>query len=108
MADRILPALPRLTYQEDGCVRLLDQLKSLGFNTLYCESGAHIQMGKEAGFSLVGGPYLNLTNSAALLEAEKAGLSAAVLSPEGKLGQLSRLSANPGFPVEYMPMVGWR
>ena len=87
--DRLMPVLPRLTYREDGCVNILGQLKSLGFTTLYCESSAHIQLGREAGFSLTGGPYLNLSNSVALLQAEKTGLSAAVLSPEGKLAQLS-------------------
>lgn len=89
---RLLPVLPRFTFSEEKCGELLQELRDLGCTGLYCESGAHMMLGKEKGFTLYGGPYLNLSNPAALAQAEKLGLSAAVLSPEGKLAQLSALS----------------
>ncbi|HIT93594.1 MAG TPA: U32 family peptidase [Candidatus Faecivivens stercoripullorum] len=98
MAGRMIPVLPRLTYREEECISMLQKLKSLGFEELYCESNAHIQLGKEAGFTLIGGPYLNLSNSVALTEARKLGLSAAVLSPEGKLAQLSAVVRKSNIP----------
>jgi putative protease len=56
-------------------------------------------LGREAGLTLYGGPYLNLTDPVALAEAERMGLSAAVLSPEGKIGQLAALSRRSGIPT---------
>lgn len=93
---KLLPVLPRFTFSEEACRELLEQLCNLGCTALYCESGAHMMLGKEKGLVLYGGPYLNLSNPAALDQAEKLGLSAAVLSPEGKRTQLSALSRKSG------------
>ncbi len=97
--EKLLPVLPRFTFSEEGCKELLRELKTLGCAGLYCESGAHMMMGKEYGFTLYGGPYLNLSNPVALAQAEKLGLSGAVLTPEGKLAQLSALSRKSGIPA---------
>ncbi len=92
--ERVLPALPRFTFDEAGCPSLLRELWEKGFRALYCESGAHIRLAKESGlpFALYGGPYLNLANPEALSEAARVGLKGAVLSPEGKLAQLRGLA----------------
>lgn len=95
-SDKLLPVLPRFTFSEDGCRELLGQLKALGCSALYCESGAHIMLGKEQGFTLYGGPYLNLSNPVSLAQAGKLGLCGAVLTPEGKLAQLAALSRKSG------------
>ena len=90
-AEKWIPVLPRFTYSEAEGRALLRELSEMGVKTLYCESGAHIELGREAGLTLFGGPYLNLTNPVALQKAAALGLSGAVLSPEGKLSQLTAL-----------------
>ena len=89
-AEKLLPVLPRFTFDESGCPGLLERLWAAGFRALYCESGAHLALAKGTGhpFICYGGPYLNLANPEALAEAGRLGLAGAVLSPEGKLSQL--------------------
>lgn len=89
-AEKLLPVLPRFTFDESGCPGLLERLWAAGFRALYCESGAHLALAKGTGrpFVCYGGPYLNLVNPEALAEARRLGLTGAVLSPEGKLSQL--------------------
>ena len=89
-AEKLLPVLPRFTFDESGCPGLLERLWAAGFRALYCESGAHLALAKGTGrpFICYGGPYLNLVNPEALAEAGRLGLAGAVLSPEGKLSQL--------------------
>lgn len=92
--EKILPVLPRFTFEETPCGDLLKRLWEAGFHALYCESGAHIALAEGSGlpFTCYGGPYLNLTNPEALYEAKRMGLKGAVLSPEGKLSQLRGLA----------------
>ncbi len=89
---KLIPVLPRFTFTEEEPYSMLEELKKAGILSLYCESGAHLEMGRNAGFSLLGGPYLNISNSVAVSEAKLLGLSGTVLSPEGKLSQLSSVA----------------
>jgi putative protease len=86
--EKLLPALPRFTFSEAGLLELLLQLKAQGIGEIYCDSPAHLPLCREAGLKPVGGMFLNLSNSCALAEAERLGLCAAVVSPEGKLSWL--------------------
>lgn len=91
--DKILPALPRFTFSEEGLPALLQRLKTRGFEEVYCDSIGHIALCREAGMRPVGGMFLNLSNSRALQEAQRLGLTGAVVSPEGKLSWLSHLKS---------------
>lgn len=91
--DKILLALPRFTFSEEGLPALLQRLKERGFEEVYCDSIGHIALCREAGMRPVGGMFLNLANSRALQEAQRLGLTGAVVSPEGKLSWLSHLKS---------------
>lgn len=95
--EKILPALPRFTFSEEKIPDLLARLKGKGYTSVYCDSIAHLALCKEAGMTPAGGMFLNLANSRALAEAEKLGLASAVVTPEGKLGWLTRLRS--GLPL---------
>lgn len=60
----------------------LKRLKSLGVDSLIAENVAHIGLGKGLGFQLVGGQFLNCTNSYSVMEYQSLGISAQTVSFE--------------------------
>lgn len=96
--ERLAAVLPRFLFDSEGeFLPRLKKLREQGVAALFCDNAAHIALGREAGMELLSGPFLNLTNSLALAEAETLGIAAAVVSVEEKLDDMRALRA--GIPL---------
>lgn len=79
---------------EQGEFERLATLYSEGYRKLCCSNLAHIKMGKELGYILVGDCFLNCINSACASELKKLGLDELTLSFEGELKELKTVKAD--------------
>ncbi len=85
-------APPRFLFDnEEKAKEDLKTAKELGFTSLLCDNLAHINMGKELCLNLIGGPYLNLSNSFALKSAKDMGLAEATVSIEENVNSFNSL-----------------
>jgi len=94
--EKFLPSLPRFTFKNEGKLpALLSKLRQMGYTSCFAESGGGIISAKKAGFSEIhGGYFLNLSNSYSLNEGKKLGLSSAMVSAEGKIGDYTNLKTD--------------
>ena len=94
--EKFLPSLPRFTFKTEGELPVvLSKLRELGYTSCFAESGANIISAKKAGFTEIhGGYFLNLANSYSLNEGKKLGLSSAMISAEGKIGDYKNLKTD--------------
>ncbi len=101
VAQVILPAekwtenavaeLPRACFDEEKLLRQLSRLKAAGCRAVMVQNVGQIIPAAAEGFTLYGGAGLNLTNTDALMQAERWGLSAALLSVELTLPRIAAL-----------------
>ncbi len=92
--DKIGVEMPRFTYGEPGDISLLNDIVELGISHVLCTNLAHVQMCSELNLTAHTGFGLNITNSLALDELRKLGVSDAVVSVELKAAQIRSLSAS--------------
>ncbi|MCQ2416564.1 MAG: U32 family peptidase [Oscillospiraceae bacterium] len=74
--------LPRFYTDETKLITQLKAAKAAGFTHLSCQHAADVQIGKELGFHLHGGPGLHVTNSFALDYYAALSLTDILCSPE--------------------------
>ena len=91
-SHKTVVAPPRFLFENEEKVKEnLKTVKKLGFTSLLCDNLAHIKIGKELGFELIGGAYLNLSNSFALKSAKDMGLCEATVSIEENINGFNTL-----------------
>lgn len=89
---KIAAVPPRFLFDgEEKTAARLARLREQGVGALYCSNAAHIALARECGMEALGSPWLNLTNSYSLREAESLGLKAAACSIELKLEEAKAL-----------------
>ena len=89
---RITAVPPRFLFDsEPRLCEQLGRLRKLGVRSLFCSNAAHIALARKCGMEALGSPWLNLTNSLSLREAETLGLKAAACSIELKLEEMRAL-----------------
>ncbi len=81
---------------EEKTIEKLTVLRKQGFQKLGVSNLAHIQIGRELGFALYGTHFLNITNSWSVEQYRRFGVQDIVLSMEGNLAQLGRISVPDG------------
>lgn len=110
--ERLGAVLPRFLFDSEGeFLPRLENLKKQGLRYLYCNNAAHIELARKSGLEALGGPFLNLTNSYAVSQAETLGLSAASLSFEEKLDDLRNIKSNIPLGIVaygYLPLMAVR
>ena len=84
-------------YPKEKKERLLAAVKDAGISLVLAENLGDVKTGQDAGFSVAGGPFLNLFNSKAAEKARELGCQFAVLSPELTLSQAKAVTA--GIPT---------
>lgn len=84
-------------YPKEKKERLLAAAKEAGISFVLAENLGDIKAGRDAGFSVAGGPFLNLFNSKAVEKACELGCKFTVLSPELTLSQAKAVTA--GIPT---------
>ncbi|MBQ7624919.1 MAG: U32 family peptidase [Clostridia bacterium] len=89
----LLCELPFLCFPKDeaSLESRLEKLKAAGLFGVYAENAYAARLSKKLGLKIYGGAGLNILNTAALREYEKAGLSAATLSFELNMSKIERL-----------------
>ena len=82
---------PRMLFgaEEEKFARQLDMLKAKGITKLLVPGLAQLRLGREKGFTLLGSPFLNVTNPAALEQYRQLGVEQTILSPEVTAASLS-------------------
>ena len=101
-ADLLLPEKGRIILEpdrvlfgtEEKTAEKLSVLRQMGFQALALSNPAHLQIGKELGFQLCGTHFLNITNSRSGEQYGKLGVMDTVLSMEGSVAQLRRISVS--------------
>lgn len=83
--------LPRACFDEEKLLRQLSRLKAAGCRAVMVQNIGQIIPAAAEGFTLYGGAGLNLTNTDAIMQAERWGLSAALLSVELTLPRIAAL-----------------
>ncbi|MBQ6654712.1 MAG: U32 family peptidase [Erysipelotrichaceae bacterium] len=104
----IIAEIPRWIFNEEYVLRRLDALKKQGVTTAYCNNLSAIQLAKQAGMAVLGGSFLNVTNSRSVAVLEDLGLSGCTLSCELSLKEISQLSSqiNTGIiSYGYLPLM---
>lgn len=83
---------PRMLFgkEEEKFAQQLDTLKEKGITKLLVHGLAQLRIGKQKGFTLLGSPFLNITNPVALEQYRQLGIKKAILSPEVTAASLSR------------------
>lgn len=76
--------------EEEKFAQQLDTLKEKGITKLLVHGLAQLRIGKQKGFTLLGSPFLNITNPVALEQYRQLGIKKAILSPEVTAASLSR------------------
>ncbi len=97
--DRLAPYAKLLTAEperalfdtERECLAQLKTLSAHGVRRLLVSNPAHLQMGKQLGFFLVGDSYLNISNTLSARMWKDAGLSEYILSAECTFSAAQRL-----------------
>lgn len=90
--DRLAAEAPRMLFggEEEKFARQLDILKKQGITKLLVHGLAQLRLGRQKGFTLLGSPFLNITNPVALEQYRNLGIEQAILSPEVTAASLSR------------------
>ncbi len=89
---RMMIELPRLLFGREARVKeQLASLREIGFSAAVCENIAHIGIAKPLGMELIGGAYLNCSNSFNAAWLKEQGLSALTLSFEMSARDISRI-----------------
>ncbi len=76
---------------EQECLEQLKSLSARGIKRLLVSNPAHLQIGKELGFSLTGDSFLNISNTLAAQMWKNAGLSEFILSAECSFAAAQRI-----------------
>lgn len=84
--------LPRGLFGSQEAV--LKQLKESGASFALCDTLDAVAIAKLAGVTVIGGPFLNLTNTLALEEAKEIGINEATVSHELTLRQIAALGGD--------------
>ncbi len=92
LLEKLAAEAPRVLFgnQEEKFSQQLDILKQKGVTRLLVHGLAQLRLGKQKGFTLLGSPFLNITNPAALEQYRRLGVGQTVLSPEITASSLSR------------------
>lgn len=98
-ADKLAVEMPRFTFDEERDFARLKALKNQGINHIVCTNYAHISMGRELGMTIHGGFGLNVTNSLAVGELKRLGLSDCTASFELKVSQINSLGGQLPFGI---------
>ena len=90
--EKLAAEAPRMLFgsEEEKFAHQLDRLKEAGITKLLVHGLAQLRLGKQKGFTLLGSPFLNITNPVALAQYRRLGLEQAILSPEVTAASLSR------------------
>ena len=97
--DKLAAEMPRFTFDEEKDFARLKVLRERGVAHMVCTNYAHISMGRELGMTMHGGFGLNVTNSMALGELKRLGLSDCTASFELKIGQINALGGQLPFGI---------
>lgn len=79
--------------REEQIIEKLHSLYEEGYRHLLCDNLAHIQIGKQLGFTLHAGSYLNCVNSMSAKLLEDLGVCDITLSFEGELSKLNPIKS---------------
>ncbi len=90
--EKLAAEAPRMLFgkEEEKFAQQLDTLKEKGITKLLVHGLAQLRIGKQKGFTLLGSPFLNITNPVALEQYRQLGVKEAILSPEVTAASLSR------------------
>jgi len=106
--EKFVAEMPSLVYDFSKYAKKLEKLSEIGIKTLLCDNIGSLAYAREKGFEIIGGFGLNITNSDALAQYEKMGVSEAVCSPEMPFGAVSELYGNMRiglFSYGYLPLM---
>lgn len=78
---------------EQNTITKLHSLYEEGYRHLLCDNLAHIQIGKDLGFILHAGAYLNCVNTEAVKTLQEYGVTDITLSFEGELSRLNSIKS---------------
>ena len=92
LSNKLAGEAPRMLFgaEEEKFAQQLDMLKEKGITKLLVHGLAQLRLGREKGFTLLGSPFLNITNPVALEQYRQLGVEQAILSPEVTAASLSR------------------
>lgn len=77
VADRVIVEPDRALFgQEERVFGLLKQAREAGFSRLFVQNPSHLVMGRTLSYTMLGAPFLNVTNRLAAAEWQERGLSA--------------------------------
>ncbi len=96
---RVIISPPRFISDEKKTVSRLSELRSRGFERLFCHTPDTIAIGRKLGFRMHGSFSLNIFNSFSAEAMMKLGLEDFVVSFEAKLSQISQLHSPIPFGV---------
>ncbi|MBR3759655.1 MAG: U32 family peptidase [Ruminococcus sp.] len=89
--DRLIISPPRFISSEEKLISDLMELKTAGFDRIFCHTPDSIAIGKKIGFRLHGSSTLNVCNSYAAENLRNLGLEDCVFSFETKLSRLDNI-----------------
>ena len=89
----IIVEIPRWIFNEEYIIKRLAALKRQGAAKAFCNSLSAIQLAQQAGLQIMGGSFLNVTNSFSAEVLENLGVCQCTLSVELSLKEISRLSS---------------
>lgn len=85
--------IPRWIANAEYIKNRLEKFKEIGINKCYCNNIAALQIGKECGYEIMGGNFLNVTNNYSLKTLKENNVSCAVMSVELSLKEIAGVNS---------------